>query len=95
MRVCLLHANARLIFLKNNYFSRMTEYPIRDDVALTLTTRGESLASMQTISMGQSMPLIVLAYRFYQDVARYDELLQQLDPISPAFAPVSFRAALT
>ncbi|CAG9250184.1 DNA_circ_N domain-containing protein [Burkholderia diffusa] len=59
-----------------------------------LTTRGESLATMRSVSMNQSMPLIVLAYRFYQDVSKYGPLLQQVDPINPAFSPVTFRASL-
>ncbi|SMG58967.1 hypothetical protein [Paraburkholderia susongensis] len=40
------------------------------------------------------MPLLVLAQRLYQDVTRYEALLQQVAPIHPAFAPVSFQASL-
>jgi prophage DNA circulation protein len=49
---------------------------------------------MQTVNTPGPMPLIVLAQRLYQDVARYDTLLQQAAPVHPAFAPVSFRASL-
>ncbi|WP_233873566.1 hypothetical protein [Paraburkholderia adhaesiva] len=45
---------------------------------------------MQGITHAQSMPLLVLAYRLYQDVSRYSGLLEQFDPINPCFAPASF-----
>lgn len=63
-------------------------------VVLDLTVRGQSMAAMQTVHTPQSVPLIVLAQRLYQDVARYDGLLQQAKPIHPAFPPTSFRAPL-
>jgi prophage DNA circulation protein len=66
-------------------------------VVQDLTTRGFSggtaQANMQTVSTPQPMPLIVLAQRLYQDVARYDGLLQQAAPVHPAFPPVAFRAS--
>ncbi|MFL9997982.1 DNA circularization N-terminal domain-containing protein [Paraburkholderia sediminicola] len=62
-------------------------------VVQDLTTRGASLATMQTVNTPGPMPLIVLAQRLYQDVSRYDSLLQQANPVHPAFAPVSFRAS--
>ncbi|WP_233869702.1 DNA circularization protein [Paraburkholderia adhaesiva] len=55
-----------------------------------LTTRGATLATMLGITNAQSMPLLVLAYRLYQDVSRYGGLLEQIDPINPCFAPASF-----
>lgn len=64
-------------------------------VVQDLTTRGESLATMQDITLGASLPVIVLAQRLYQDVTRYDDLLQQIDPVNPAFAPASFRASIS
>ncbi|WP_233863478.1 DNA circularization protein [Paraburkholderia adhaesiva] len=57
-----------------------------------LTTRGESLAIMQTVTMGASLPVIVIAQKLYQDVTRYGALLQQIDPVNPCFAPAAFRA---
>jgi len=63
-------------------------------VVQDLTTRGATLATMQTVSTSEPMPLIVLAQRLYQDVARYDTLLQQAAPVHPAFAPVKFQASL-
>ncbi|WP_233872516.1 DNA circularization protein [Paraburkholderia adhaesiva] len=64
-------------------------------VVQDLTTRGESLATMQTITMGASLPVIVIAQRLYQDVSRYDELVQQIVPVNPAFAPAAFRAPVS
>ncbi|MFP4895826.1 DNA circularization protein [Paraburkholderia sp. EG304] len=63
-------------------------------VVQDLTTRGNSLATTQEVDLAQSMPMLVLAYRLYQDVSEYDALVQQVDPVNPAFSPVSFRAAL-
>lgn len=63
-------------------------------VVQDLTTRGDSLATMQQVTNAQSMPLLVLAYRLYQDVTQYDALLQQVNPVNPAFAPAVFQAAL-
>ncbi|MGF6792776.1 DNA circularization protein [Paraburkholderia sp. 35.1] len=64
-------------------------------VVQDLTARGDSLATMQTITMGESMPVIVLAQRLYQDVSRYDGLVQQIDPVNPAFAPASLSAPVS
>lgn len=64
-------------------------------VVQDLTTRGDSLATMRTVAMGASMPVLVLAQRLYQDVSRYDALLEQIVPINPAFAPVAFRAPIS
>lgn len=63
-------------------------------VVQDLTTRGETLATMQDVATGASLPVLVLAQRLYQDASSYDALTQQIDPINPAFAPVSFRAVL-
>ncbi|MEX3817916.1 DNA circularization protein [Paraburkholderia sp. BR14262] len=63
-------------------------------VVQDLTTRGASLAAMQTVTTLQPVPLIVLSQRLYQDIAHYDALVQQADPIHPAFSPTSFRASL-
>jgi prophage DNA circulation protein len=59
-------------------------------VVQDLVTRGNPLATMQTVTLGASMPVIVLAQRYYQDVARYDGLVQEINPVNPAFAPASF-----
>ncbi|MBB5411704.1 prophage DNA circulation protein [Paraburkholderia sp. HC6.4b] len=64
-------------------------------VVQDVTMRGASLASIQTVSTSEPMPLLVLAQRLYQDVARYDTLLQQAAPVHPAFAPTVFSASLT
>ncbi|MEM5372842.1 DNA circularization N-terminal domain-containing protein [Paraburkholderia azotifigens] len=63
-------------------------------VVQDLATRGESLAGMRDVAMGASLPVIVLAQRLYQDVSRYDKLVQQINPVNPAFAPAAFSAAV-
>jgi prophage DNA circulation protein len=63
-------------------------------VVQDLTTRGATLATMQRVITSEPMPLLVLAQRLYQDVARYDTLLQQAAPVHPAFAPSAFSASL-
>ncbi|CAE6844523.1 hypothetical protein R75461_07181 [Paraburkholderia nemoris] len=63
-------------------------------VVQDITACGATAAAMQTVNTPGPMPLIVLAQRLYQDVSRYDTLLQQAAPVHPAFAPVSFRASV-
>jgi prophage DNA circulation protein len=53
-------------------------------------TRGNSLAAMQQITLGASLPVLVIAQRYYQDVTRYDGLVQEINPVNPAFAPPVF-----
>jgi prophage DNA circulation protein len=64
-------------------------------VVLDVTTRGQSMSAMQAVHTSQPVPLLVLAERLYQDVTRYDGLLQQAKPVHPAFPPTTFRAPLT
>lgn len=63
-------------------------------VVQDLTTRGQSLAGMRNVVMGASLPVLVLAQKLYQDVSRYDGLVEQINPVNPAFAPVTFRAPI-
>ncbi|WP_233854180.1 DNA circularization protein [Paraburkholderia sp. HD33-4] len=59
-------------------------------VVQDLVTRGNTLATMQTVTFGASLPVLVLSQRLYQDVSRYDELVHEINPVNPAFAPASF-----
>ena len=65
---------------------------LRIAVVQDLRARAASLASTQLVSTPQAVPLLVMAQRLYQDVGRYDELLQEAQPIHPAFPPTQFRA---
>ncbi|MEM5372840.1 hypothetical protein V4C53_43525 [Paraburkholderia azotifigens] len=60
-----------------------------------LTKRGETVATMQDVAAGASLPVLLLAQRLYQGVTRYDGLVQQIDPVNPAFPPYRFRASIS
>ncbi|TAM50232.1 MAG: multidrug DMT transporter [Paraburkholderia sp.] len=65
---------------------------LRAAVVQDLNKRGAGLASVKTFSMKAGLPALVLAHRLYRDAGRADELVAQVDPIHPAFMPLSFRA---
>ncbi|MCP1290937.1 DNA circularization N-terminal domain-containing protein [Chromobacterium sp. S0633] len=65
---------------------------LRAAVVADLTARGGKLSRMTTVSTPAPVPALLLAQRLYRDPARADELVQQADPIHPAFMPVSFKA---
>lgn len=65
---------------------------MRTAVVEDLNTRAASAPSLMTVSMAASLPASVLAQRLYQDATRADELVQEANPIHPAFMPVSFQA---
>lgn len=65
---------------------------LRVAVVQDLRARASTLAVTQLVSTPQPVPLLVTAQRLYQDVGRYDELLQEAQPIHPAFPPTQFRA---
>lgn len=61
-------------------------------VAQDLDARGAMLPMLATFTTGVSMPAPVLAYRFYGDSTRTDDLIARVDPPHPAFMPVTFEA---
>jgi len=65
---------------------------LRVAVVQDLRARAATLAVTQLVATPQPVPLLVTAQRLYQDVSRYDELLQEALPIHPAFPPTQFRA---
>lgn len=65
---------------------------LRAAVVQDLTSRGAALAPLVTYNLGANMPALALAYRFYQDIVRTDQLIAFADPPHPAFMPVSFQA---
>lgn len=65
---------------------------VRQAVIAHLDERGANLAALQTFSLRDTLPSLVLANRLYQDPGRSDELIGATDPIHPAFMPPSFRA---
>lgn len=65
---------------------------LRSAVVADLEARGASLAAIATFSFNQSLPALALANRIYRDPTRAAQLIQQVDPIHPAFMPTSFDA---
>jgi prophage DNA circulation protein len=65
---------------------------LRQAVAADLQSRGANLAPVATFKFNAPLPALVLANRIYRDAARADQLVQQIDPIHPAFCPKQFQA---
>jgi prophage DNA circulation protein len=65
---------------------------LRQSVIADLTARAADLASISTFTFQASMPSLVLAQRIYRDPTREPQLVQQINPIHPAFCPTSFQA---
>jgi prophage DNA circulation protein len=65
---------------------------LRQSVVALLTASGNGLAHLQDFRFKASMPSLLLGQRLYQDASRADQLVDQLNPIHPAFCPLSFRA---
>lgn len=65
---------------------------LRTAVAEDLTARGAALPPLRTFSTNLPMPSLVLAYQYYQDITRTDQLVGFANPRHPAFMPVSFQA---
>jgi prophage DNA circulation protein len=65
---------------------------LRQVVVAALTTSGATLPSLETFSFKAALPALVMANRLYQDATRSDELIQQANPIHPAFMPLTVNA---
>ncbi|WP_429497017.1 DNA circularization protein [Robbsia andropogonis] len=65
---------------------------LRQAVVADMKARGADLSATADFSFNASLPSLVLANRIYKDVSRETELVQQINPIHPAFCPTSFRA---
>lgn len=68
---------------------------LRQAVVGALTTTGATLPSLEVFTFKAQLPALVVANRLYQDSARSDELIQQANPIHPAFMPASVRVLAT
>lgn len=68
---------------------------LRVAVVQDLSSRGSNLASTQEVSTPRAVPLLAMAQKLYQDAARYDQLLNEADPIHPAFPSTSYKALLS
>lgn len=65
---------------------------MRAAVALDLSVRGAALPALLTVNTAEPQPSLTLAFMLYQDATRADELTQRVNPIHPAFFPLSFEA---
>ncbi|VVP61910.1 hypothetical protein PS870_06475 [Pseudomonas fluorescens] len=65
---------------------------LRQAVVSALTTTGATLPALEAFSFRAPMPALVMANRLYQDAGRTEELIQQADPIHPAFMPTAVKA---
>ncbi|KHJ62341.1 DNA circularization protein [Burkholderia glumae] len=65
---------------------------LRRAVYADLTARGANLATNAAFSFNATLPSLVLAQRIYNDVSREPQLLQQINPIHPAFCSTTFQA---
>lgn len=73
----------------NSYLALMS---LRAAVISDLTTRGAQLAAMKDFAFRAPLNSLALAQRIYRDPARAAELVQQAQPVHPAFMPVDFTA---
>lgn len=68
---------------------------LRQSVISDLQARGADLASIATFTFQTTLPSLVLAQRIYRDPTRELGLVQQINPIHPAFCGPSFQALAT
>ena len=68
---------------------------LRIAVAQDLSSRGAVLPSLQTFTTNVTMPALVLAYQYYDDITRTDQLIASADAVHPAFMPLSFTGLST
>ncbi len=65
---------------------------LRQAVVTALTTTGATLPRLETFSFRAPMNALTMANRIYRDSSRADELIQQANPIHPAFMPTTVKA---
>ncbi|MBB4863355.1 prophage DNA circulation protein [Pseudomonas nitritireducens] len=65
---------------------------LRKGVVATLTSTGATLPQLQEFTFRAPMSSLAMASRLYGDASREDELVEQADPIHPAFMPVTVKA---
>ncbi len=68
---------------------------LRGAIVTAFTTSGATLPRLEAFSFKASMPALVMANRLYQDSSRERELIEQADPIHPAFMPIRVKALAT
>jgi prophage DNA circulation protein len=61
-------------------------------VSADLSTRGASLATVESVSLPSPLPALVVANRLYRDSTREAEIVSEASPVHPAFTPTAFKA---
>lgn len=64
---------------------------LRQGVVDYLSTAGATLPRLETFQFKAPMPSLVMANRLYGDATRAEELVEQADPIHPAFMPTTVK----
>lgn len=65
---------------------------LRQAAVSALTTTGATLPTLETFIFRAPMSALAMANRLYRDTGRTDELIQQTNPIHPAFMPTTVKA---
>lgn len=65
---------------------------LRQSVVAILSAAGNGLAHLRQFSFAAPLPSLALAERMYQDASRADQIVDQCNPVHPAFCPTTFRA---
>lgn len=65
---------------------------MRTAVIQDLKARGADLAPITTFAPGANLPAVVLAWRYYRDATRADQLVAQVNPVHPLFMPTAYQA---
>jgi prophage DNA circulation protein len=73
----------------NTYFALRA---LRQGIVVGLKHAGANLSQLANFSFGAPLPSLALAQRLYQDATRDTQLISQVDPVHPAFMPLTFQA---
>jgi prophage DNA circulation protein len=65
---------------------------LRQSVVADMQLRGANLASVAAFEFNAPLPSLMLANRIYRDATREPQLVQQINPVHPAFCPTTFKA---
>jgi prophage DNA circulation protein len=65
---------------------------LRNSIAQYLISEGSALPPLQNFSNNNPLPALMLAYEYYNDITRTDQLIAAANPVHPAFMPISFIA---
>jgi prophage DNA circulation protein len=61
-------------------------------VAVDLTTKAGTLATVVEVTLPKSFPVLAVAFRLYGDATRADDLMARAMVVEPSFMPTAFEA---